>query len=216
MTVKARVIVQLKGGAGSGHHGHAGRVGKRGGSVPGSGGVSNISVEQAEDMWTDNYYSNKIKAASQGKDISKMTFSGGTENDWNDEEVTVAAKLLQERASSTQLSVKTVYRGDVRYSEEEALEEFAVGATVRLSGLTAASRSESIAGLYTDVETIGGEGIGIVFTYHNPRGIMGTNILSADQEMLLPHGASYKVRSARIVEDEYGDRLFNVQLISDT
>jgi len=33
-----------KGGPGSGHHGHAGRPGKRGGSLPGKGGVGEASV----------------------------------------------------------------------------------------------------------------------------------------------------------------------------
>lgn len=32
------MIIRLKGGPGSGHHGHAGRPGKRGGSLPGKGG----------------------------------------------------------------------------------------------------------------------------------------------------------------------------------
>lgn len=36
MTTKLHILVKLKGGPGSGHHGHAGRPGKRGGSVPGS------------------------------------------------------------------------------------------------------------------------------------------------------------------------------------
>ena len=35
-----------KGGPGSGHHGHAGRPGKVGGSVPGKGGGSNLQVAE--------------------------------------------------------------------------------------------------------------------------------------------------------------------------
>ena len=33
-----KLTLRLKGGPGSGHHGHSGRPGKRGGSLPGAGG----------------------------------------------------------------------------------------------------------------------------------------------------------------------------------
>ena len=41
-------FVEKKGGAGSGHHGHAGRPGKRGGSLPGKSGVS-ISARNSDE-----------------------------------------------------------------------------------------------------------------------------------------------------------------------
>lgn len=40
--MKAKFV--FKGGAGSGHHGHAGREGKRGGSLPGTGGGSGENI----------------------------------------------------------------------------------------------------------------------------------------------------------------------------
>ena len=40
-------VIEEKGGPGSGHHGHAGRQGKRGGSLPGTGGgLTRITKEQ--------------------------------------------------------------------------------------------------------------------------------------------------------------------------
>lgn len=51
---------KLKGGPGSGHHGHGGRKGKRGGSAPGKGGGSNAQIlywddEMAYDLEGDPY-----------------------------------------------------------------------------------------------------------------------------------------------------------------
>jgi 2'-5' RNA ligase len=67
-----KTVVKLKGGAGSGHHGHEGRPGKRGGSLPGSGSFAirslkeslaggNVTREALEEFATipvedDNYY----------------------------------------------------------------------------------------------------------------------------------------------------------------
>lgn len=41
------MIIKIKGGPGSGHHGHAGRPGKRGGSLPGKGGGSGSDIEHS-------------------------------------------------------------------------------------------------------------------------------------------------------------------------
>jgi GNAT superfamily N-acetyltransferase len=39
-----RLCAILKGGPGSGHHGHAGRPGRRGGSAPGKGGSASVGI----------------------------------------------------------------------------------------------------------------------------------------------------------------------------
>jgi len=43
-------FVEKKGGTGSGHHGHAGRPGKHGGSLPGSGGGSDSDGWTADEL----------------------------------------------------------------------------------------------------------------------------------------------------------------------
>ena len=48
-----KVIVRLKGGPGSGHHGHAGRPGKHGGSLPGKGGGGKNYQEEAGKLRSD-------------------------------------------------------------------------------------------------------------------------------------------------------------------
>lgn len=44
MVASATAAITLKGGPGSGHRGHKGRVGKRGGSVPGTGDTGSMSI----------------------------------------------------------------------------------------------------------------------------------------------------------------------------
>jgi len=44
------MIIRLKGGKGSGHHGHAGIPGKRGGSLPGKGG-GKVVADATEYNW---------------------------------------------------------------------------------------------------------------------------------------------------------------------
>lgn len=51
-----KVIIRFKGGAGSGHHGHQGIPGQRGGSLPGSGGTLDFSgydVDHRAREWND-------------------------------------------------------------------------------------------------------------------------------------------------------------------
>jgi hypothetical protein len=40
-----KIMLHLKGGPGSGHHGHGGRPGQRGGSTPGKGGIAHRSTK---------------------------------------------------------------------------------------------------------------------------------------------------------------------------
>lgn len=50
--MKLKFRIEEKGGAGSGHHGHAGRPGKHGGSLPGSGGGSGSSKpDTGNEQW---------------------------------------------------------------------------------------------------------------------------------------------------------------------
>jgi hypothetical protein len=68
-------IVAYKGGAGSGHHGHQGRPGKRGGSLP---GVSGLFINPDEvDYWLSDSKINRIVYTRVSKDVANSIAEHG-------------------------------------------------------------------------------------------------------------------------------------------
>lgn len=71
-------ITFRKGGTGSGHHGHRGRPGKRGGSVPGSGsGVGDGSASKQENVMLDRIGEAFIWKPVKKSDLKHIRYSGG-------------------------------------------------------------------------------------------------------------------------------------------
>jgi len=66
-------VIVRKGGAGSGHHGHAGRPGKRGGSAPGSGGSS--KVWDGQQVKHEGSKLNKLETGASGERLAIQVLS---------------------------------------------------------------------------------------------------------------------------------------------
>ena len=72
-----KAFLRLKGGSGSGHHGHSGRPGKRGGSLPGTGGDTDISsaITALERGMYDLKMSRKAKGHLAGSVVRSQVMS---------------------------------------------------------------------------------------------------------------------------------------------
>ena len=63
----------LKGGTGSGHHGHGGRPGKRGGSSPGKGGGGMVGATDFSTMSRSEATGATVKRLSNAKQATSVT-----------------------------------------------------------------------------------------------------------------------------------------------
>ena len=74
---KLKISIEHKGGAGSGHHGHSGRPGKRGGSSPGSGSAGGITKATGDDGFSVRY--NTVSQLQDKYSTTKFKVSGSVE-----------------------------------------------------------------------------------------------------------------------------------------
>lgn len=80
---RAKATIRLKGGPGSGHHGHAGRKGKRGGSEPGVGFASGTVpdgtglTEDGKDVRLESFFNSTVRLLyeSTGKSADPVTWA---------------------------------------------------------------------------------------------------------------------------------------------
>ena len=99
MTNKLTLTFRKKGGTGSGHRGHAGRPGKRGGSTPGGGG--SVSGGEGEQKWPS-----EIRKAARRKPTG-----GSSYFDWVDLEARSGGVDLRSVPNGIRLSSRGEKRG---------------------------------------------------------------------------------------------------------
>lgn len=94
----------LKGGPGSGHHGHSGRPGKRGGSGPGTGGAK---VWTGEQVAADGKKISKLQAGEAGEQLAMRVLSEQTGTDFSTLNVNVNNAPIDVMGDHLAVEVKT-------------------------------------------------------------------------------------------------------------
>ena len=204
-----RYTLRLKGGPGSGHFGHKGIPGHRGGSLPRGESKSSYGdsrkrvlssgklLDEASEAWFEYYDAAAIKAISKGEKISVGDDYGDGSSEFTAEDIsrfTKYAKVLQDAASTTNSGYDVLWRGTVL--EESVLPQYAVGKVITLDGLTASSPNPKIAEIYNDDPyDLGQE---VMFKIINKNGIIGYE-RDEGSEVILPRGSKYTVQSNKKV-----------------
>lgn len=148
-------------------------------------------LEEASYDWFDYEKASAMKEYSATGSISPMSASGRMWTADETEKLMFESRLLQSEASASITKHKVVYRGQVFADAGEVREKYAVGTRLELDSITASSPQKRIASIYSDIENVDPDGVGVIFEFENPRGVIG---LSRDTgEVILPKGSKYRV-----------------------
>jgi hypothetical protein len=201
-----RYVLRLKGGVGSGHHGHKGIPGHQGGSLPRGSNASAYTdarkrvldsklLDEASESWFEFYDASVIKDISKGIDVYDANYTDGMGEHYTKAELdkfTKYAQVLQDAAVSSNSGYTILYRGTMLPIED--LSQYGIGNKITFDSLLASSPKFEIANIYAqDPYELGKV---VMFKLQNSNGIIGYE-RDAGNEVILPRGSTYTVKSSK-------------------
>lgn len=179
-----RVNLQLFGGRGA----------SGGGS--GSGGQS-VTEEGAAEDWFEYEYANLMVEYIRTGVMPTEDMYGNKLSKQQREKLAAEAELIQRMGENTNSGYNTLHRGMVMDLEE--VRALSPGEQYTFRTLSATSPDRKLAGVYSNVENRGGEGVPVMFEIQRAGGINGFKASSA--EVVIPKGSSFRITRNYMDED---------------
>ena len=158
-----------------------------------------VTLEDANEDWFEYENANAMAEYIRTGTMPEEDINGIEIPKQRQLELAKEAQLIQDEASSTKTSYKTLYRG-MTMNEDEVRAMFTPNEMYTFDTLTATATDRNVAEIYSNVENSYLENpVSVIFEIQKPDGIYGYD--RDGVEVIMPQGAQFRVVSNTMDED---------------